>query len=107
MVTVIGRGHSGTRAMSHTLSESDVFMGELLNRSGDLLPPEGMYEACRLFARYVEWRGGLEWDWGSVDRWKEDEVNGTSATSYYDFFAPAMRAYGYTAAGMTVLTFDA
>ena len=240
MVTVIGRGHSGTRAMSHTLSESGVFMGQPLNRSGDLLPPEDMYEACRLFARYVEWRGGLEWDWGqvfdipipaqfsdlihsylktvlesaaehkgwkipettlvfpwiarmfpeiryiywirnprdcilgghltddlnnfglqypltedgrlrraiswkyqydliratpkpqhwlevrfedfvlrqdetlarledflglklakipvrpeSVDRWKEDEVNGASATSYYDFFAPAMRAYGY------------
>jgi len=66
MVTIIGRGHSGTRAVSHTLSASGVFMGEPLNDSGDLLPPEDMYEACRVFARFVEWRGGLEWDWSAL-----------------------------------------
>lgn len=38
LVTVIGRGHSGTRAMSQTLSESGVYMGEPLNTSWDLLP---------------------------------------------------------------------
>ncbi len=63
LVTVIGRGHGGTRAMSHTLSASGVFMGEPQNVSGDLLPPEPMYEACRVFARYVSWKGGLSWDW--------------------------------------------
>ncbi len=62
MVTVIGRGHGGTRAMSHTLSASGVFMGEPLNGSGDLIPPEEMYEACRVMARHVIHRGGLEWD---------------------------------------------
>lgn len=62
MITIIGRGHSGTRAISHTLSESGVFMGDQLNRSGDLLPPEAMYEACRVIAKYVRWQGGLEWD---------------------------------------------
>lgn len=61
-VTIIGRGHGGTRAMSHTLSQSGVFMGAPLNGSGDLLPPEPMYEACRVMAKYVEHRGGLEWD---------------------------------------------
>ncbi len=66
LITVIGRGHSGTRAMSHTLSASGAFMGDLLNESGDLLPPEGMYEASRLFARYISWQGGLEWDWKQV-----------------------------------------
>ena len=66
MVTIIGRGHSGTRAISHTLSASGVFMGEPLNESGDLLPPEEMYAATRLFARYVHWKGGLEWDWSDV-----------------------------------------
>ncbi len=55
MITIIGRGHSGTRAMSHTLSASGVFMGHPLNASGDLLPPRPMYEACRIFARYVKW----------------------------------------------------
>ena len=66
MVTIIGRGHSGTRAISHTLSASGVFMGEPLNGSGDLLPPDAMYDACRVFARFVGWRGGLEWDWSAL-----------------------------------------
>jgi hypothetical protein len=66
MVTIIGRGHSGTRAISHTLTESGVFMGEPLNKSGDLLPPEDMYDACRILAKYVHWKGGLEWDWSAL-----------------------------------------
>ena len=65
-VTIIGRGHSGTRAMSHTLSASGVFMGAPLNKSGDLLPPESMYEACRVFSKYVDYKGGLEWDFSKV-----------------------------------------
>ncbi|MBN1352535.1 sulfotransferase [candidate division KSB1 bacterium] len=68
MITVIGRGHSGTRAMSHTLSASGVFMGAPLNASGDLLPPEAMYDACRIFARYVEREGELEWNWNAVQQ---------------------------------------
>ena len=52
--------------MSHTLSASGVFMGEPLNVSGDLLPPEAMYEACRVLARHVEWKGGLEWDFSRL-----------------------------------------
>lgn len=66
MITVIGRGHSGTRAMSHTLSASGVFMGQPLNGSGDLLPPDDMYAASRLIARYVRWLGGLEWDFSKI-----------------------------------------
>jgi len=49
--------------MSATLSQSGVFMGAPLNDSGDLVPPQAMYDACRIFARYVDWRGGLEWNW--------------------------------------------
>ena len=37
LVRVIGRGHSGTRAMSHTLYGSGVYMGETLNAPGDLV----------------------------------------------------------------------
>jgi hypothetical protein len=66
LITIIGRGHGGTRAISHTLMVSNVFMGEPINRSGDLLPPEPMYEACRVLARYVQWRGGLEWDFSML-----------------------------------------
>lgn len=66
LTTIIGRGHSGTRAMSHTLSASGVFMGSPLNESGDLLPPEPMYEACRVLARHVRWLGDLQWDWSAL-----------------------------------------
>jgi Sulfotransferase family len=66
MVTVIGRGHSGTRAMSHTLLASGVFMGEPLNVSGDLIPPEKMYQACRVMARHVRWCGDLQWNWSAL-----------------------------------------
>jgi hypothetical protein len=63
LITIIGRGHSGTRAISHTLSASGVFMGAPLNVSGDLLPPQSMYDACRVLAPFITWRGGLEWNW--------------------------------------------
>ena len=66
MVTVIGRGHSGTRAMSHTLSASGVYMGGQLNVSGDLIPPGDMYEACRVFGSYVKYLGNMEWDFSKV-----------------------------------------
>jgi hypothetical protein len=66
LITVIGRGHSGTRAISHTLYTSNVYMGDPINASGDLLPPEAMYNACRVFARYVRWQGGLNWDFSAA-----------------------------------------
>jgi len=66
LITIIGRGHSGTRAISHTLYASGVWMGDTLNGSGDLLPPQDMYEACRVMAKYVEWKGGLEWDFSKL-----------------------------------------
>ena len=62
MITVIGRGHSGTRTISHTLYASGVYMGASLNPSGDLIPPYAMYDACRVFGRYVKWNGDLTWD---------------------------------------------
>jgi len=52
--------------MSHTLSESGVFMGATLNRSGDLLPPQDLYEACRVMAKYVVHKGGLNWDFSDL-----------------------------------------
>ncbi len=66
MITVIGRGHSGTRAMSHTLSASGVYMGAQLNASGDLIPPEDMYEACRVMARHVVYLGNNRWDFSKL-----------------------------------------
>lgn len=66
LVTIIGRGHGGTRAMSHTLSESGVFMGAQLNGSGDLVPAEELYEACRVMSKYVTHLGGVSWDFSKL-----------------------------------------
>ena len=66
MITVIGRGHSGTRAISHTLSASGVYMGAEINGAGDLIPPEEMYEACRVMARNVTYLGDLRWDFSRL-----------------------------------------
>ena len=65
-VTVIGRGHSGTRAMSQTLTASGVFMGDRLNFAGDLVPAKALYEASRIIARHVRWLGGTEWSWSDL-----------------------------------------
>ena len=66
MITVIGRGHSGTRTISQTLYSSGVYMGQTLNPSGDLVPGFPMYDACRVFSRYVKWNGDLTWDFSRV-----------------------------------------
>ena len=52
--------------MSHTLYASGVFMGRTINASGDKVPPHDLYDACRVFARYVAWKGGLFWDFSRV-----------------------------------------
>ena len=62
LITVIGRGHGGTRAISHTLYASGVFMGNCQNRSGDKIPPQKLYDACRVMAKYVKWQGELRWN---------------------------------------------
>ena len=72
IITVIGRGHSGTRAIAHTLYASGVFMGSALNRSGDKVPPHALYDACRVMAKYVKWKGGLEWDFDDLHSAKID-----------------------------------
>lgn len=66
LVTIIGRGHGGTRAMSRTLSESGVYMGGELNPSYDLVPAEELYEACRVMARNIVHLGGLRWDFSKL-----------------------------------------
>lgn len=66
LVIVVGRGHSGTRVLSHTLVGSGVFMGSALNDSGDLVPPSAMHEACRLPGAYVRRTGEHSWDFSQL-----------------------------------------
>lgn len=66
LITVIGRGHSGTRAIALTLQASGVFMGSTLNESTDMLPPQDMYDACRVIGGYVKHRGGTDWDFSDI-----------------------------------------
>src|SRR6185369_226095 len=37
-----------------------------LNGSSDLLPPGDMYEACKVMARHVTYRGNLQWDFAKL-----------------------------------------
>jgi hypothetical protein len=66
LITVIGRGHSGTRAIALTLQASGVYIGDYLNASSDLLPPQKMYDACRVLARHVVHNGGVDWDFSGL-----------------------------------------
>ena len=58
--------------MSHTLSASGVYMGARLNESGDLVPADDMYEACRVVARRVKHLGGLKWDFSELNAAEPD-----------------------------------
>jgi hypothetical protein len=60
-IAIIGRGNSGTRVISHTLSRSGVFMGWHQNAAGDLMPPDDLYEACREMAQHIS-LVDLQWD---------------------------------------------
>ena len=82
LITIIGRGHSGTRAISHTLYASGVFMGRTLNPSGDKVPPEAMYDACRVMAKYVRWMGGLSWDFAPLHATEIDPEFRTLINTY-------------------------
>lgn len=66
IITIIGRGHSGTRAMSATLKESGVYTGEPLNESSDLLPPNDMYAAVKVMNKHVKYLGNLKWDFSKL-----------------------------------------
>lgn len=69
-VTIIGRGHSGTRAISHTLTESGVYMGAELNESGDLIPADNLYKACRIMSKHIQYLGENKWDFSPLHTMK-------------------------------------
>lgn len=72
LIIVIGRGHSGTRVIAHTLYGSGVFMGKLINPSGDKVPAAVMYRACRRLGPHVKWDGGVRWDFSALHQMEID-----------------------------------
>ena len=74
VLTVIGRGHSGTRVIASALSASGVFMGTPLNLSHDLVPPDRLYQAMRLAGRRVRYKGNYEWDFSGLIQKKPDDA---------------------------------
>jgi hypothetical protein len=41
-------------------------MGDTLNKSGDLVPADDLYEACRVMARQVVYKGQMRWDFAKL-----------------------------------------
>jgi hypothetical protein len=86
MIIVIGRGHSGTRAIARTLVESGVYMGELSkNGTYDHVPAEAAYEACKLVTERVPW----PWDFSKLG-----EPTNTFKTLMHEYLRPVLQHAG-------------
>lgn len=82
MIFVIGRGHSGTRAISETLSRSGTFMGSPLNDTWDLIPPGDLYRATLPVGKLVRYLGNATWDFSAVHSADVDPDTERYLTSY-------------------------
>lgn len=65
IVSVIARGHSGSRIPAQILKKSGVFMGNMLAR-GDMVPAGNMYKAAQLAGKNVRQTGWCEWDFSAL-----------------------------------------
>ena len=70
--------------MALTLQASGVFMGDLLNPSTDMLPPQDMYEACRVMGKYVQHRDGASWDFDALNEMDIDPEFERLVTAYLE-----------------------
>jgi hypothetical protein len=84
MIIVIGRGHSGTRAISRTLAESGFHMGVLSgNGTYDHTPPElgCFYEAVSMYGRLVS-PGAYSWNFHQANATEPPPAFRDSVLSY-------------------------
>lgn len=88
VATVIGRGHSGTRAVVDWLRVAGFDIGSNLNNSNDRMPFDRCYDAARIIMRYCRHTGGNNWDFNRLHTmpidpaWKramEDYLSGVLA----------------------------
>jgi Sulfotransferase family len=82
MIIVIGRGHSGTRAISRTLAESGFHMGVLSN-TYDHTPPEleSFYKAIALYSRLVP-PGAYSWSFHRANAEEPPDAFKETVSSY-------------------------
>lgn len=67
IITIIGRGNSGTRLIAQTLHETDdIYMGEKFSARGDKQPYSYMYEMARMAGENVKYLGNYEWDFSDL-----------------------------------------
>lgn len=67
-IIIIGRAHTGTRIIPDVLKASGIYIGEPLNKAHDLLPVDHIYAACRIFGKYVTYKGKHEWDFSNAHK---------------------------------------
>ena len=65
-IIIFGRSNSGTRVLPSCLEASGIFMGDPLNGSSDLIPPDDLYAACRMLGQHVIYQGKHQWDFSQV-----------------------------------------
>ena len=74
IVTIIGRGNSGTRILSHIFEKNGINMGKPVNDSGDYLGRSGrqgphfanMYKASKFTGKRVPYKGNFCWDFSDL-----------------------------------------
>lgn len=67
LVTVIGRGHSGTRGAARWLMASGVHLGNERNPSEDFAPRHEVYHSARIAGRAARFAGDHRWDLSGFD----------------------------------------
>lgn len=91
-IITVGRGHSGTRIVTHVLAASGVFVGKV-SGSGDHLPPFPMYKAVRQFGLLVNGDLG-EWDFSAAMATPPTQIYRDCISEYLQEFA-GQDVYGW------------
>lgn len=88
IATIIGRAHSGTRAIAKTLSESGFYLGNLSDPYYDTEPYEPMHTASRIISKGVRLTSSSDWDFSGV---LDAEIPDRYSTIVEAYLRPIMR----------------
>lgn len=85
-IIVLGRGHSGTRAIANLLQSNGIFLGYPLVDSSDLVPATPVYEACRIFGQKIVSTGNFSWNF-------DDAINAEIPKHFEELIAVYLRSF--------------